>query len=120
MYKYSHYPWCARAKGWLAALMCGICCVLTTVSPSADAHFSKLPRAICRRGPDAFKIEQVRPRAVDGKGINGTFASSVLHLRGEAIVAQPLVSDRYVLQWNGEIYNDNLQVRLAEKMPTHI
>lgn len=38
------------------------------------------------------------------------FLSTVLHLRGSETVAQPLASERFVLQWNGEVYS-GLDVR---------
>lgn len=55
---------------------------------------------IARRGPDS--LEELHLCVADAQHF--TAVSSVLHLRGAETVAQPLVSDAFVLQWNGEIF----------------
>jgi asparagine synthetase B (glutamine-hydrolysing) len=82
--------------------MCGIYCALSrhghALTPP-DPLLAKL-RA---RGPDGLRQHVVRlsPSACL------TFAASVLSLRGDAVVAQPLVDDRTgsVLCWNGEAWS---------------
>lgn len=56
------------------------------------------------RGPD-----QISDKCVEINGKIIRIISSVLHIRGEEIQAQPIEGERYILQWNGEIY-DGLQV----------
>lgn len=83
--------------------MCGVDFILCPSSSSLPEH----SESITRRGPDA-KGEYLD--IDDARSIR--FFSTVLHLRGEECVQQPLVNERYVLQWNGEVY-DGLDVSLG-------
>ncbi|KAJ9669427.1 hypothetical protein H2201_000294 [Coniosporium apollinis] len=91
--------------------MCGIFFSLgRDAYRSPSEHVLKLLR---NRGPDSVKevrveIEVLDP-ALDGsisEPLYATFVSSVLALRGEYIVTQPLVDEatRSVLCWNGEAW----------------
>lgn len=77
--------------------MCGISFVLSHRRLSEDCKGCK--EFILRRGPDAVGSYKTLI------GVwNLYFTSSVLHLRGSSTVPQPMVNDRFILQWNGEIY----------------
>lgn len=54
---------------------------------------------IKRRGPDHF--EQLKLQC---NGYTVSFTSSVLHMTGSVICPQPVVSDRFIFLWNGELY----------------
>lgn len=41
--------------------------------------------------------------------------STVLHMRGDSVTPQPLCSDRFVLQWNGEIFGFSPSFRKTAK-----
>lgn len=56
--------------------------------------------SIFRRGPDATDVLTLQ---VDDT-TRVQFVSSVLHLRGNKTIPQPLSSERFLLQWNGEVY----------------
>lgn len=84
-----------------AARMCGIDLFVRRLGAvPGDCSPVPVDPAIQRRGPDSLGHwrEQV------GETWELLFTSTVLHLRGEQNVHQPLVSDRYILQWNGEVY----------------
>lgn len=55
---------------------------------------------IAARGPDSVKEFSLTLGKVDIFGV-----SSVLHMRGPQTVPQPLESSRFILQWNGEIFD---------------
>lgn len=80
--------------------MCGIFLQITSIDnepiKSNDDHQVKL---ISNRGPDCIKefTFETESRRLTG-------VSSVLHLRGDSVTAQPLISSRFILQWNGEIF----------------
>ncbi|KNH09243.1 hypothetical protein XU18_0521 [Perkinsela sp. CCAP 1560/4] len=60
---------------------------------------------LSHRGPDS--IRQVECELFDASGevtSNVTVISSVLNMRNQAIVQQPIVDENFILQWNGEIY----------------
>ena len=80
--------------------MCGIflqICPDDHPIKAIDAHQKEL---IYNRGPDSFKEFSCE---LGSKHIIGI--SSVLHLRGDSVTVQPLESSRYILQWNGEIFD---------------
>ena len=60
---------------------------------------------LTRRGPNSFNEV-----ADEFKGkINLYFCSSVLHLRGSDLVAQPVTDERKnIFMWNGEIFTNEL------------
>lgn len=97
--------------------MCGIDTIIypIDVSHQDDHHQHLSPDAIKRRGPDAQKNITIR---LTGKWA-GSFTSSVLHLRGHQPIIQPVVSENFVLQWNGEIY-DGLPVRKLFEGSNHL
>lgn len=61
-------------------------------------------KMLSNRGPDHSALLQVN---LSGSYI--TLFSSVLHLRGETMCKQPLKTKRFILQWNGEMFDDSLQ-----------
>ena len=79
--------------------MCGIFLQITSINEpikSIDYHQVKL---ISNRGPDCIKEFTYENESRHLIGV-----SSVLHLRGDSVTAQPLISSRFILQWNGEIF----------------
>jgi asparagine synthetase B (glutamine-hydrolysing) len=79
--------------------MCGIFLQISSINEQIkpiDDHQVKL---ISNRGPDCIKefIYDTELRRLTG-------VSSVLHLRGDSVTAQPLISSRFIVQWNGEIF----------------
>lgn len=95
--------------------MCGICLTIVrnfgSTESSATERFSdwlemfNLENGILRkRGPDSFKIVS---RIVESNGASYALnaAASVLHMRGDEIVVQPLENENGdFLLFNGEIY----------------
>lgn len=89
--------------------MCGISFAL--LSPSASPERERDPRGdrktlqnlLENRGPDSA---QSHTHIIERGGGHTRleFFSTVLHLRGDECVRQPLVSGRFVLQWNGQVY----------------
>lgn len=83
--------------------MCGI---LVTISPSASESDvldgNDLLDYVASRGPDyrdTYKVLSVGECRL-------TFTSSVLHLRGQHVVKQPVVGETgNVLCWNGEVWS---------------
>lgn len=73
--------------------MCGI---LLYTDPTRD--FTYLQQQIAHRGPDSTQL-------ITHDGI--AFFSSVLSLRSP-FTAQPLIDEDFVLQFNGELYNDEI------------
>lgn len=86
-------------------VMCGIFlqALAGQEASSAPCLGANLER-VRRRGPDAFAVKYHSTNLHDGRAVRLAFASSVLHLRGPNIARQPLSSDQFILQWNGEIY----------------
>jgi asparagine synthetase B (glutamine-hydrolysing) len=79
--------------------MCGIFC---RISRHGFAHLTPETRALLQhRGPDSLQEYTVKC-----DGVYLTFVSSVLSLRGDKIVSQPLVdgSSGSFLCWNGEAW----------------
>jgi asparagine synthetase B (glutamine-hydrolysing) len=85
--------------------MCGIFC---SISPhdfiAADAATQEL---LINRGPDASGQHQVTIDTEDASRLHVTFHSTVLSLRGQSIVEQPLrdAETESVLCWNGEAWS---------------
>jgi asparagine synthetase B (glutamine-hydrolysing) len=79
--------------------MCGIYCCL---SRHGFAQVPENTRELLRhRGPDTLQEQYI-----ECHGFYLTFISSVLSLRGDTIVSQPLIDDqtRSILCWNGEAW----------------
>ncbi|GAA5991715.1 hypothetical protein JCM10908_001105 [Rhodotorula pacifica] len=97
--------------------MCGIAFTVRAVSSdsgdskqAASAEWERLTDAVRSRGPDASNAVSRRIRTDDGQELELRFFGSVLHMRGDAVTPQPLVSPAGdVLLWNGEIF-DGLEV----------
>ena len=91
--------------------MCGIDVTLSVCTnrstSSADATTSNAASLLVRRrGPDAVSEHVVR-----GEGFELRLAGAVLALRGQKVVAQPLVdADGNALLWNGEIFGGDVLV----------
>jgi asparagine synthetase B (glutamine-hydrolysing) len=62
-----------------------------------------IPDGIKRRGPDGLSTCSFQ--YASGTNWLVRASSSVLHLRGPNTVVQPLENDRFILQWNGEVYD---------------
>lgn len=80
--------------------MCGIYCCISRTGP---AQLSEEAKALLQhRGPDCLQQHDIKCN-----GLFLTFVSSVLSLRGDQVVAQPLVDERVgsVLCWNGEAWS---------------
>jgi len=89
--------------------MCGIYFCLSRADPRPPDD--KLQERLKRRGPDAGNIQQRRlfPSALEGAvqpEIHLTFLSTVLALRGDTVVQQPLTdaASGSMLCWNGEAW----------------
>ncbi|KAI7865187.1 asparagine synthase-domain-containing protein [Spinellus fusiger] len=83
--------------------MCGILFSLSTVEEKGEL-WESLKELNRKRGPD---VQQMHLLKVPGQttSIQLQFYSSVLHLRGEKIVPQPIKSHTGdLLSWNGEIF----------------
>ena len=86
--------------------MCGI---LASIAYRGDSSFNEdLIPWISARGPDSLQTYTVQisiPGNNSQTFLELTFTSSVLHLRGQDVTVQPLVSESGdVLCWNGEIW----------------
>ena len=82
--------------------MCGIFLQINTlIEPikSKSIHENQV-KLISNRGPDSIKEFSYN---FGSKKLMGL--SSVLHLRGDSTTVQPLESSRFILQWNGEIFD---------------
>jgi asparagine synthetase B (glutamine-hydrolysing) len=83
-------------------VMCGI---FFSLLPST-VSLSDSDRILFRnRGPDSY-IEKY----LTFKDFSAFLISSVLYLRGSQLVKQPLFSDQYIFQWNGEIFGGSINV----------
>src|ERR1700737_2144428 len=85
--------------------MCGILFSLEFRGEAYSVPDDLIPW-ISVRGPDSLGTHKVQIQGIESQqGIQLTFASSVLHLRGQKITKQPLCSEGGdVLCWNGEIW----------------
>jgi asparagine synthetase B (glutamine-hydrolysing) len=85
--------------------MCGILFSIAFRDTPSSSHDDLIPW-ISTRGPDSLGTHKVHlPGASSNRGLELTFTSSVLHLQGQNVSKQPLVSNGDVLCWNGEIWN---------------
>lgn len=87
--------------------MCGIYC---TVHASRDSDGQVQAPALVllkRRGPDSYQQHAVDALLYGNQSVTITFISTVLALRGQAVITQPLVdqSSGSVLCWNGEAWS---------------
>lgn len=83
--------------------MCGI---LFSVAFRKESFENDLIERISFRGPDSLGTHRIHLSDDNSKrALELTFTSSVLHLRGQQVTKQPLVSGSGdVLCWNGEIW----------------
>jgi asparagine synthetase B (glutamine-hydrolysing) len=84
--------------------MCGI---LVSVAPrDTSASHDDLVEWIAARGPDSLQTHRIQLPATDSQpSLELTFTSSVLHLRGNEVTVQPLISEvGDILCWNGEVW----------------
>ena len=85
--------------------MCGI---LVSVAPrDTSASHDDLVDWIAARGPDSLQTHRIQLPASDSQpSLELTFTSSVLHLRGNEVTVQPLISEEGdILCWNGEVWD---------------
>lgn len=80
--------------------MCGIFLQITRDKKPIIAENQR--ELIYNRGPDGIKEFSYETESISLVGL-----SSVLHLRGDSVTLQPLESSRFILQWNGEIFDYN-------------
>jgi asparagine synthetase B (glutamine-hydrolysing) len=85
--------------------MCGILFSIAFRDTPSCSHDDLVPW-ISARGPDSLATHKLQiPGTCSNRGLELTFTSSVLHLRGQKVTQQPLISGDDVLCWNGEIWN---------------
>jgi hypothetical protein len=105
--------------------MCGILLTLRSVNTEEHVDVLKFRNEVAKRGPDSLKTHyvQVQPPH-SGIGFELEFTSSVLALRGEVTVEQPLSDEDSVFCWNGQVFrglnvevgqNDTLKIWEAVK-----
>jgi asparagine synthetase B (glutamine-hydrolysing) len=106
--------------------MCGIL-VSVAFRDSPSAAYDDLIPYISARGPDSLQTHRIQiPVGHVEQSIELTFTSSVLHLRGQKLTIQPLVSEKMnVLCWNGELWHglkvhddENDGLKLLEALST--
>jgi asparagine synthetase B (glutamine-hydrolysing) len=85
--------------------MCGILFSIAFNDPKSTVHDDLIPY-ISSRGPDSLQTYRVQiPVAASQQCLKLIFTSSVLHLRGQKVTVQPLISEANdVLCWNGEVW----------------
>ncbi|KIJ45484.1 hypothetical protein M422DRAFT_250803 [Sphaerobolus stellatus SS14] len=92
--------------------MCGITLCLRRANSfssellSDSPEWAKLMENNKARGPDVQSREDITISFEDDpkSKLSISFVASTLHLRGPKPVAQPHMSDKYVLCWNGEVF----------------
>lgn len=78
--------------------MCGIGIALMSTSAEDPSEMDRIRTCIGNRGPDSYEEYEFNSGFC-------TTVSSVLHMRGEEICKQPLVSPNGdVFLWNGEVF----------------
>ena len=96
--------------------MCGLLFSLRIISKGQDDDdliFDALAQTVKPRGPDSFNL-YVSHLALDSDHLlEIKLAASVLGLRGEGIVSQPVEDGHGVLGWNGQVFR-GVQVGLEE------
>jgi asparagine synthetase B (glutamine-hydrolysing) len=100
--------------------MCGILFNLKKAHLTPTEDDTLLHDEIARRGPDSIATHHIDlvPSSIS-QDLHLTFTSSVLSLRGPNIVKQPLVDDRYVFCWNGQVLR-GLDVDLTDNDTLHL
>ncbi|EIW67931.1 hypothetical protein TREMEDRAFT_72060 [Tremella mesenterica DSM 1558] len=97
--------------------MCGLTLSLRFVGdPDHTPPHSEIDSLITtnsRRGPDSSAIFRKVFTTCEGCHVELVLAASVLGLRGDGITSQPIISERGVLGWNGQVF-DGLQVNPGE------
>lgn len=93
-----------RATNFLSDGMCGIFCIV-----SRHGYQSPSSNGTCllqHRGPDSLQEHRTKLKTEANEDVYLSFSSSVLSLRGTAVVSQPLVDETSgsVLCWNGEAW----------------
>ncbi|CEP07586.1 hypothetical protein [Parasitella parasitica] len=87
--------------------MCGILFALATQEqPICQTEWDTLKELNTRRGPDLQNLRQIHISNCNKQGLDLSFFSTVLHLRGAAVVPQPRCdpNTKNTLCWNGEIF----------------
>lgn len=88
--------------------MCGfVVTASSSPTPSAADHHNKVPENVMlHRGPDDYQIYNYT-----SQNISVNFHFWRLHITGDiGLGSQPLVSERYIMVFNGEIYDFNSSV----------
>lgn len=75
----------------------------TETIPSPDPIFTSLVMANSTRGPDASNTYTHLVSLPTGETIELSLAASVLGLRGREVVSQPVLGEKGVLGWNGQV-----------------
>lgn len=85
--------------------MCGIFVSVSLKGSTSTVRDEHL-QWISARGPDSLQTLTVEiPSSDSQQNLELTFTSSVLHLRGQQVTVQPLVSEEGgILCWNGEVW----------------
>lgn len=91
--------------------MCGISLVL--LPPRGSSSCVADEPLLRRRGPDLLMTRLVRPASLGGRGV--VVVGAVLHIRGEAVAAQPCDAGDWTFAWNGEVYS-GIEVRAAAEI----
>ena len=81
--------------------MCGIAFIIASCGAEMgdiQREREQIARSVRDRGGDAYA-------EIDIKSINGVAIGSVLHMRGETVVTQPIKDEEgNILLWNGELF----------------
>ena len=94
--------------------MCGILFKLGPSRAALSAAVPTLRDEVAKRGPDCTQTHNIDIAESDTvPAISLEFTSSVLSLRGQQIVKQPLFNERYVFCWNGQVFR-GLDVNIAD------
>ncbi|ORY34239.1 asparagine synthase-domain-containing protein [Naematelia encephala] len=89
--------------------MCGLTLSIRLVPIGAvlpDPVFDSLALACSARGPDSQRTytHYVQHNGLIGSQVEVKLVASVLGLRGEGVTVQPLVGQRGILGWNGQVF----------------
>jgi asparagine synthetase B (glutamine-hydrolysing) len=94
--------------------MCGILFKLGPNRAVSSAAVPTLRDEVAKRGPDSTLTHPIDiVRSETSPALYLEFTSSVLSLRGQQVVKQPLINERYVFCWNGQVFR-GLDVDIAE------
>lgn len=85
--------------------MCGILFTLRKKDDNAGGELSAIRDEVARRGPDALRTVDIHP-VIPGSSLELSlgFTSSVLALRGDHVVQQPLQGHGQLFCWNGQVF----------------